>query len=234
MRKFLIVMMMVFVASSARADNLQIVQDLLHDQLLSQGAGIIDAEKLEVTIQKGADELQKSIFDTAEITNLEIEEDKSRFTAFVALNGLIPLEVNGKYLELVSVPALKHKMTSKQVITEDDIIYIDIDKRKLSRGFLVDENDIIGKSPARTIFANRAISTRYVKEQDLVHERKAVTLYFNSGLIQMQDLGVAMEDGAKGDFIRVRNSNSNVIVSGKVIGENTVEVAPQGTIIAQN
>lgn len=227
-------MMMVFVASSARADNLQIVQDLLHDQLLSQGAGIIDAEKLEVTIQKGADELQKSIFDTAEITNLEIEEDKSRFTAFVALNGLIPLEVNGKYLELVSVPALKHKMTSKQVITEDDIIYIDIDKRKLSRGFLVDENDIIGKSPARTIFANRAISTRYVKEQDLVHERKAVTLYFNSGLIQMQDLGVAMEDGAKGDFIRVRNSNSNVIVSGKVIGENTVEVAPQGTIIAQN
>lgn len=234
MRKFLIVIMMIFAANNAQASNLQIVQDLLHEELLSQGAGVIDAEKLEITIQKGLSELEEASFENAQINSLEIDERRNRFTAFVSLNDLIPIEVDGKYVEMISVPALKHKMTSKQVITEDDITYIDIDKRKLARGFLIDENDLIGKSPARTIFANRPISTRYVKEQDLVHERKAVTLYFNSGMIKMQDLGVAMENGAKGDFIRVKNSNSNVIVSGRVIAENTVEVAPQGTILAKN
>lgn len=234
MRSFLVLAMFFMSANSAQAGNLQIVQDLLREELLSQNAGAIDAEKLDISIQKGAKELEEANFDNAQINSVEIDEKQNRFTAFVTINDLIPLEINGKYLELVSVPALKQKMTSKQVITENDITYIDVDKRKLARGLIVDENDLIGKSPARTIFANRAISTRYVKEKDLVQERKAVTLYFNSGMIQMQDLGVAMENGAKGDFIRVRNSNSNVIVSGKVIGENLVEVASRGTILAQN
>lgn len=232
MRSFLIIMM-VLVANFANANALESAKELLRDEILNQSAHVIESESLRIDINEGMKELEEAVQDTVQLNGLEVEEKQSRFTAFISLDGIIPIQVTGKYTEITSVPALKHKMSKRDVIEEDDIVYVDIDTRKLARGYVVDESELIGKSPARTIFANRAIPSRHVKEQDLVEERKAVTLYFRSGAIEMQDMGIAMESGAKGDFVRVRNSSSDVIISGKVMGKNLVEVAQRGTVLAQ-
>jgi len=134
----------------------------------------------------------------------------------------------------VKLPALKSKMAAGDVITASDIIYIDLEERKVQRGYIVATKELIGKSPANVIFANRAIMPRQIEAQILVQEKKAVTIFFKNKAIEMQDTGVALEDGAMGDFIRVRNSTSNIVINGKVVAENLVEVAPQRAILARN
>lgn len=231
MKKFLMIIAMVLTANFANANALHAAEDVLRDEILNQNADVIEADKLEITINKGRSELESSDSEDVSLNSLDVDAKQNRFTAYISV-GILPLEITGRYNEMVSVPALKHKMTSRDVIAEEDIVYVDIDSRKLKRGYAIDESDLIGKSPARTISANSPIPSRHVKERNLVEERKSVTIYFQNGVIQMQDVGVAMEDGAKGDFIRVRNSASNVIISGKVVGEGLVEVTPRGQILA--
>lgn len=235
MRKFLMIAMVLvvsFAANSANANALANAKDVLRDEILNQSSHVIESENLRIDIQQGLQDLENSTQDMVMINSLEVEEKQNRFTAFLTIDGLIPVEVTGRYTEITSVPALKHKMSKKDIITEDDIVYVDIDTRKLARGYVIDESELIGKSPARTLFSSRAIPLRHVKAPDLVEERKAVTLYFKSGAIEMQDMGIAMESGAKGDFVRVRNASSDVIISGRVMGKNLVEVAQRGTVLA--
>jgi flagella basal body P-ring formation protein FlgA len=168
----------------------------------------------------------------AEATTLGAEKDILQKQIYAQLSGnpvpLAPLQ------QTVKVPALKTKMQSGDVISAQDITYVNLDARKVERGYIVTAKDLIGKSPARVIFANRAIMAREITAQTLVEEKKAVTIYFKNSVIEMQDMGVALEDGALGDFIRVKNTTSNIVISGKVIAENLVEVAPQGAILAKN
>jgi len=137
-------------------------------------------------------------------------------------------------VELVQVPVLKTRMDADAVISEADIAYIELDSRRAKNGYILDATQLIGKSPTRSIAANRPIREAQIKAQTLVHDKKSVTIYFKNKFIQMQDMGIAMEDGAEGDYIRVKNATSNIMIRGKVVGENLVEVAPQGAILARN
>jgi len=233
MKKYIIAAL-IFITNSANADTLSVAKELLQNEISAQISTATTADKLAVDFAKGKIELQTATSEDIQLTSFELDEKAKRFTAFLTIAGLAPVEISGRYIEFIEVPALKRKMTSVDIIKAEDIAYVDLDARKAERGFVVDEAELIGKSPARIIFANKPIIAAQIKEQTLVEEKKPVTIYFKNNLIVMQDMGIAMENGAKGDLIRVKNSTSGIIINAKVTGENLVEVAPQGAILARN
>ena len=90
----------------------------------------------------------------------------------------------------------------------------------------------MGKSPVRTLFKNRPVLPRQVAAPKLVGRKQTVTMVFANGAITIQDIGEAMEDGAMNEMIRVKNTNSNIIVHAKVIGDNLVKVQPGQALAA--
>ena len=232
--RIVLAFMIILAAGTANADSLGVAKEILQNEISATVSSATPAEKLEIELAKGKLELQTSTSEDIQLTSFELDEKAKRFTAFLAIAGLAPVEVSGRYIEFIEVPALKRKMSAADVITAADIAYVDLDARKAERGYVVDEAELIGKSPARIIFANKPIISAQIKEQTLVENKKSITIYFKNKLIEMQDMGVALEDGAKDDLIRVKNATSGIVISAKVIGKNLVEVAPQGAILARN
>ena len=54
-----------------------------------------------------------------------------------------------------------------------------------------------------------------------------VQLVFAGGGLTITAVGSPLQNAAIGDFIRVRNIESGIIVSGTVMGDGSVRVAPQ-------
>ncbi|MCB0340106.1 MAG: flagellar basal body P-ring formation protein FlgA, partial [Bdellovibrionales bacterium] len=51
-----------------------------------------------------------------------------------------------------------------------------------------------------------------------------VTVFYKSAAMEATASGVAVEDGIEGSEIRVRNDNSNKVITGRVVGPGMVQV----------
>lgn len=223
---------LIFFANAAQASVYDDASAELLAEIETSYTPKFDNSRLVVEIGKGKNELQQSLAKTVEIISIESQPQAERFSAFLLLNGQEKLEVAGRFIEMVTVPALKRKISSNEAIAETDLTELEIPARKLERGYISDEQELIGKSVAHSVPANMPILSKLIKEKNLVEENKTVTLFFKNGLIEIQDMGIALESGAENDLIRVKNASSNIVISGKVVGENLIEVLPRGSLVA--
>ncbi len=89
---------------------------------------------------------------------------------------------------------------------------------------------LIGKRVRRSLVAGQVVAASYVQDSAVagnatsVHAGQTVRMVFHAGAIDVVALGEAMQSGAVGQTIRVRNADSKRIVSGRVAGPKTVEI----------
>lgn len=77
---------------------------------------------------------------------------------------------------------------------------------------------------ARRLAAGETLTARHVARPLLVRRGHAVTLEAGGGGISVSAPGRALEDGGRGDPVRVRNTRSERVVEGRVIGQDRVRV----------
>lgn len=83
---------------------------------------------------------------------------------------------------------------------------------------------VLGAEARRDIPAFAAITAQMLAAPRLVRRGALVTLLARKGRLQVTTLGIAEQDGAQGQLIRVRNRDSQKIVHGRVLDAETVEV----------
>jgi flagella basal body P-ring formation protein FlgA len=84
--------------------------------------------------------------------------------------------------------------------------------------------DAVGLSAKRTLMAYKPISSAQLQMPMLVKRDEAVTIVSQFGDISAQTAGVALKNGHKGDVIKVRNDNSQRIVTAAVEDAGIVKV----------
>jgi flagella basal body P-ring formation protein FlgA len=134
---------------------------------------------------------------------------------------------------MMAVPILKHRIQSSEVIGEEDI---DWDKQPVSRlrkNIITNAHELIGKSPKHVISQGRPIRTDEIASPAVINKGEQVTLFFRSRNIEIKTFGEAMEAGAIGDVIRVRNTTSKAIIQGTVESNNSVRVTSPDTDSAE-
>ena len=230
-RIFLMILMLSF---SANAGNLEFAEQIIAEEITDRLEDYDPDARIEVNIIKGKDDIANPEMQNLVLTSLEFDTERKNFTGYMVANDIVSHEIAGKYAEMVKLPVVNKKLRRDDIIREEDIGYEEIDRDKLSRGYITDELDLIGKSPTRTLFRNRPVLPKQVAAPSIVTRRQEVTMFLENNVLQIQDIGVAMEDGAMGETIRVRNSNSHVIVRAKVVGDNLVEVLSGSKIMASN
>jgi flagella basal body P-ring formation protein FlgA len=77
----------------------------------------------------------------------------------------------------------------------------------------------------RAIHAGEVLSPGLLSSPRLIHRGQELILFASSGAMTVTMKGEALEDGAEGDVIRVRNLSSNRVVEGRVIGADKVQVS---------
>jgi flagella basal body P-ring formation protein FlgA len=126
---------------------------------------------------------------------------------------------------MTRVPVLKNRVQGTDVIAESDIDWVKTPARTLRRNTVADARDLVGKSPRHVISPGRPIRLDEIAGASIVNKGTQVTLLYKTHNIEIKTFGEALEPGAKGDVIRVRNSASKTVIQGTVESAGHVRVA---------
>lgn len=170
-------------------------------------------------------ESQKASFD---ITDLSFDLEKGTFKAAIAAptsaNPLIQQEISGSIERIVSVPVLLESLSFGAIIGKRDIETIDVPAKQLGAKVVINPQDLLGMTPRRTVVAGTPLNTDDLAAPQIVQRGKSVTMSYRAGTLLLTAQGKALENGAKGDIVRITNISTNRTLEGIVVAENEVEI----------
>tara|TARA_B100000676_G_scaffold313258_1_gene392769 strand:+ start:339 stop:1289 length:951 start_codon:yes stop_codon:yes gene_type:complete len=171
---------------------------------------------------------------TLEIQTLRIERQNKRFSAILVGAGGrhrgSRITVTGKYYRIIDVPVLIRRMSSKEIIRPHDIRLVTRRADRIDMNGLRDVSELIGMSPLRTLSADRPVKRSEIRRPVLVGKGSIVTMVFRSERMMLTAQGKALQNGSKGDNIRILNTKTHKVIDGTVLDSGTVTVSPLGQL----
>ena len=143
---------------------------------------------------------------------------------------LAPINLIGSYDEVVEVPVLSRRIRRDEVISANDIKWEKIESNRLRADTVMDVENMVGLAPRRTISPNRSVRLAELAKPSVIKKNDQLTLQFSNEMMELKTLAEAMEDGAVGDIIRVRNKDSHQPVQARILASGLAEAMPMGVL----
>ncbi len=164
--------------------------------------------------------------DSVRVTLTSEDKYYLRFRLFVkdgAKEEIIPVNVRVANLKPVVVAA--HDILPKTLIKKSDLKVKKVLEDRASLGFNSAE-DVIGKRAKRLIRAGSIIKPSDVIPDFKVFKNAPVRVVYVSNNIRIEMVGQALQNGALGDIIEVKNISTGKKLLCRVIGSGVVEFVP--------
>jgi flagellar basal body P-ring formation protein FlgA len=197
-------------------------RDLMEDALKTSmnENGITGSYKLVMAEDPGTMILPKDIEPNVEVSHIDIKQDSSWFQATLTAPSrekpLATKKISGRIERMAKIPVLRQSMNQGSVIGTNDIEYIEVAQRSLKSDIMLDANKLVGMTPRRIVNAGVPVNPNDLEFPQLIERGDVVTMVFNENGLELTAQGKAMEDGAKGDRIRVTNTSSNKTIVAEV------------------
>ncbi len=163
-----------------------------------------------------------------EVKTLKFEERDAHFSAnlYYVSNGEVMsvAAVSGRYEEMIALPVARHRLHRDDEIAAGDLDEIAYPISRLRKDTIVSAKQIIGKTPLRIVSKGRPIRLSELKAPNMLQKGARVQMRFLTPFMMISTTGEAMEDGAEGDSIKVRNFESGTIIEARVHSESEVVV----------
>ncbi|MDQ2068496.1 flagellar basal body P-ring formation chaperone FlgA [Natronospira bacteriovora] len=111
-----------------------------------------------------------------------------------------------------------------QVIGPEDIGVETRNTGALRREYFTRPEDLLGMRLRRHVAPGSILQANHVEIQQLVRRGQRLMLLASNGRVEISMAGRALQDGARGQRIRVENLSSGKELEGIVTGEGTVEI----------
>ncbi len=111
------------------------------------------------------------------------------------------------------------------VLRAEDVKPVARDRAALRQGYFRAAGEVAGMVLSRSLAAGSVLTPRAVQRPRLVARGERVVIVASAGGIQVHSSGEALQDGARGDRIRVRNLASRRLIEARVVASGTVQVA---------
>ena len=167
------------------------------------------------------------------VENLYYNPVQGRFAAEIIVTDTRPavrLPVAGRAFGVVQVPVLARRVVPGDVIGAADVDWQDVRADQTGSDIAATDAHLIGMTPKRGVPVNTPVRLRDLQSPRVVDKGALVTITLVTANITLLAQGKALQDGGKGDVIRVVNTQSNRIVEATVAGPNIVAVAKPGVI----
>lgn len=221
----------------------------------AEGAALISNGVFTVTVDEAEDALARAIeqegtadmvaatitntrsnvlyrYDNAlqtEVKTLKINDHDGRFSAnlyFVSGDEVISAApVSGRYEEMVMVPTARQRLRNGDIIAANDLEDISYPVSKLRKDTVMDAAELIGKTPERVISDGRPIRMAELQTPSILEKGATVQMRYKTPYMTISTAGEALEDGAEGDTIKVRNVESSKIVEARIQSAEEVIVS---------
>ena len=87
-----------------------------------------------------------------------------------------------------------------------------------------DQASLVGKVARQTLRPGYPVAINAVREPFLVNAGKAASVVFETGGLSISMSAIALDSGSAGDFVKLRNPDSGVIIQGVVDQSGTVRL----------
>lgn len=161
-----------------------------------------------------------------EVVSVSLNDQQTHFTSeVVACEGQKPVVVTGKIEALLEVPVLNRVVHFGDLITESDITSLKVPQRLVSKQMVTRVSDVIGCQPRCAILKmNTPLQMRDLERPFDVRKDSAVTISFVRPKMHIILKGKALENGRRGDSIKVLNEESKKTIRATVEGAGHVFV----------
>ncbi len=216
-----------------RREATVIGQGLIEDQLKSAIAeeGYTGSFSVRIPTDYAQIVLPREEPASLDVTQISLNRSNNTFEATIAApsaqNPIQKFQVNGTIHPMIMVPVLKENIQNGHVIGSEDLDYIEVEEANFLNGTIVDDQALIGMTPRRFGVAGRPLRSGDLMAPKIVSRGDLVTMILDDGVLNLTAKGKALENGSKGDTIRVVNTSSNVTIQAVVTGINEVRIATQ-------
>lgn len=122
------------------------------------------------------------------------------------------------------IVTVKHELPRHHVLDASDLTTIVKDISGLRRGYSTDIQSLVGMQLKRNARSGSVIYSHQLQLPDIIKKGDLVTVITRRGGLVVSTSGVAMNDGSKGEKIRVENQRSERILQATIVGPGSVEV----------
>lgn len=165
---------------------------------------------------------------TIEVADVTYNARTARFSATIVApstdNPLKKFTVTGNVRPIISIPVLKNTIRNGDIIGSNDIQMTDFFITEIQPDTFLKPEDIIGLTPRRMIVAGKPVNMVDTQSPQLVERGEGVTIVFKAGPLNLTAMGKALQNGARGDQIRVVNNSSKRSIDAIVSGTHEVTV----------
>ncbi len=159
-----------------------------------------------------------------------LDPRSNRFSAIIHAPAGDPaakrIRVTGRLHHTQEVPVPARRILSNEIIRKDDLKWIKIRSKRMRGDIIVNNLDLIGKSPRRGLQAGQPVRSSSVRRPVLVKKGSLVTITIIAPKMTLTSRGVAVSNDSDGDTIQVKNSRSKTIIEAEVVGAGRVSVRP--------
>lgn len=132
------------------------------------------------------------------------------------------VQVTGTLYEVLEVPVLGRRVSRGETIRIADLDFVKMRRDAVGPTAIIDKRRIVGRTPRRLLQTGKPLRTTDLRLPFLVAKGKLVMLTVRNKHMLITARGRALENGAKGDVVRVANTRSRSTVQGIVDGPNRV------------
>lgn len=136
----------------------------------------------------------------------------------------IEVQARARIEEFVSLPVARRSLPRGAVVNAEDIVMARLNVNGLPSDTTADPGRVVGFETSRQVIAGSAFQISDLKMPPVVTNGGKVTMIYTSGVLEATAAGTALQDGALGDEIKVRNEQSKKIVRGRVEEAGLVRV----------
>lgn len=138
----------------------------------------------------------------------------------VAWSIFVPARIE-RHAEVVVVA---RPIARQQIIEQSDVRLKRMETSSLLGGYYDRIESVVGLEARRALTPGQVVTSALVATRPLIQRGQLVTLYSGHAGLGVHMRGEALEDGAPGDSIRVRNPSSQRVVEGYVEANGIVRV----------
>ena len=169
----------------------------------------------EVMVRTNLQTAQKAKAVTKKSTDGSTETTMTKVKAKTPLKSAKRAANRRNEVEIMNILALGRSMSRGDVIMPRDIITMAVPVNAAS-GVFFDPEDIIGRKLKTSVTARKPIQARHLKPKWLVEEDDEVVIQNQAGGISVDMVGLALENGQYGEWIKVQNVSSGIVVVGQI------------------
>ncbi|MFG6082818.1 flagellar basal body P-ring formation chaperone FlgA [Paracoccus litorisediminis] len=128
----------------------------------------------------------------------------------------------------ITVPAVvpTRRLAAGEIVTASDLQETRLPLALAHENILREEMDVVGKEVRRTLTAGRPVADQSLIAPRLVRKGEKIEIAYDLDGMRLTATGKAMQDGAKGESVRILNTASNRMLSGTVVASGRVRIGP--------